>query len=417
MLVMNKTSCPIDHDKYWWTSKYLNLRKFEMICEGLCEVIYMPDWVCWKWIINQINEICVSFRVDKFKVFHPKNFLLRKMFWTVNESTARNRCIAERKNLFVTRDINHLWYAPLLMMWTTPRGVDQLLMVRPLWMYVTADDVDHASWCRSLWVHITADGVDHFECTPLPMVRITPRGVDHFECTPLLMVWTTPRDVGHFGSFCPFADVFCFFSADFDGFGPIVRHLASWLDGGKPSIMPKTTYPRVIIVTESQTTGVTDEDEAKIRFLSILKDETTKDFSTRFSALDVLCIFPSGTISNAARFRPLKESLMKASDHVRTSRATSRTLFSARHFAAFVRLACDHFATTSKEPFDFVTTSRSKDPVSPDLDKHLSNIKSPHELTEFAGPIIASSSSFLLDSYPPDMHGKPKFRIGTRIYV
>jgi hypothetical protein len=168
---------------------------------------------------------------------------------------------------------------------------------------------------------------------------------------------------------CPFADVFCFFSADFDGFGPIVRHLASWLDGGKPSIMPKTTYPRVIIVTESQTIGVADEDEAKIRFLSMLKDETTKDFSTRFSALDVLCIFPSGSISNAARFRPLKESLMKASDHVRTSRTTSRTLFSARHFAAFFRLACDHFATTSKEPFDFVRTSRSKTPVSQHSEK------------------------------------------------
>ena len=168
---------------------------------------------------------------------------------------------------------------------------------------------------------------------------------------------------------CPFADVFCFFSADFDGFGPIVRHLASWLDGGKPSIMPKTTYSRVIIVTESQTIGVADEDEAKIRFLSMLKDETTKDFSTRFSALDVLCIFPSGSISNAARFRPLKESLMKASDHVRTSRTTSRTLFSARHFAAFFRLACDHFATTSKEPFDFVRTSRSKTPVSQHSEK------------------------------------------------
>ena len=218
---------------------------------------------------------------------------------------------------------------------------------------------------------------------------------------------------------CPFADVFCFFSADFDGFAPIARYLALWLDGGKLSIMPKTTYLRVIIVTESQTIGIADEVEAKIRFLSILKDETTKDFSIRFSALDVLYIFPSGSISNAARFRPLKESLIKASDYVRTSRATLRTLFSTRHFAAFFRLAYNYFATISKEPFDFIRILRSKTPVFPDLDKHLftflSNIKSPHELTKFAVPIIASS--FLLDSYPLNIYGKPKFRIGTRIYI
>ena len=183
--------------------------------------------------------------------------------------------------------------------------------------------------------------------------------------------------------------------------------------------MLKTIYLRIIIVTESQTISAADEDEAKIRFFSILKDKMIKDFSTRFSALDILYIFPSGSISNAARFRPLKESLIKALDYIRTNRATSRTLFLTRHFAAFVKLACDYFATISKEPFDFIIILRSKNPVSPNLDKHLftflSNIKSPHKLTEFAIPIIASS--FLLDSYLPDIYNKQKFRIRLEFYI
>ena len=183
--------------------------------------------------------------------------------------------------------------------------------------------------------------------------------------------------------------------------------------------MPKTTYLRIIIITESQTIGIADENEAKIRFLSILKDKTTKDFSTRFSALDVLYIFLSGNISNITRFKPLKESLIKALDYVRTNRATLRILFLIKHFAAFFRFVYNHFVIISKEPFDFIKILRFKTPVSLDFDKYLftflSNIKFLYKLTQFAIPIIASS--FLLDSYPPDIYGKPKFRIGTRIYI
>lgn len=146
----------------------------------------------------------------------------------------------------------------------------------------------------------------------------------------------------------------------------------------------------VIVVTEIPTPDIANENEARNRFLLMLTDEMTKDRSTPFSALVVLCLFPPSSISTEARLS------------VRMSRSKSRTFFSARYFAAFFELACDHLAMTLKEPFDgpfdFVKTSRSLNPVSPNLDEHLSNffsmIKSPYELTKFAVPII---SSFLLD--------------------
>jgi len=206
---------------------------------------------------------------------------------------------------------------------------------------------------------------------------------------------------------CPFADVICIFAADFAGFRPIVRHLGSWLEKGLPSTLPKSTHPWLIIVTETTTLRDTVQEGTKKLFLSMLKDETTQDISTLFSEVEVLCILPDGQVSAKARFRPLKECLMNASTQVRLNKMDTRTLFSARHFAVFFKLACDHFAITSNEPFDFIRTSRCLNPVSPDLNKHLSNfllnIRSSHELTKFAVPVIASS--FLLDSYPPDMHG------------
>jgi len=207
---------------------------------------------------------------------------------------------------------------------------------------------------------------------------------------------------------CPFADVICIFAADFAGFRPIVRHLGSWLEKGLPSTLPKSAHPWLIIVAETTTLRDTVKEGTKKLFLSMLKDETTRDVSTLFSAFDVLCILPDGQVSAKSRFRPLRECLMNASTQVQLSKMDTRTLFSARHFNVFFKLACDHFAITSNEPFDFISTSRRQNPVSPDLNKHLSNfllnIRSSHELTEFAVPVMASS--FLLDSYPPDMHGK-----------
>jgi hypothetical protein len=215
---------------------------------------------------------------------------------------------------------------------------------------------------------------------------------------------------------CPFADVFCFFSADFGGFRPIVRYLASWLEKGLPSKLPKATYPRVLVVAEIVMPCAESEKEAKDVFLGEFKKETTKEFAERFSALDIVAVSSEGRMSAHARYKRLEERVMQASDQVRFNRAETRTLFSARHFAAFFRHACDHFARNPREPFDFVKASRLRNPVSVDLDKHMSNflknIKSSHELIEFAVPVI--SSSFLLDHYPPGMHG---MRVSVLIWL
>jgi hypothetical protein len=206
----------------------------------------------------------------------------------------------------------------------------------------------------------------------------------------------------------PFADVFCFFSADLGGFRQIARHIAAWLEKGQLSTLPKSTYPRVVIVTEKMPPGAEREKEARKAFLWLLREETTIDLFERISAIDIVALFPNDKMSVEARHRRLKECLLNTSDQVRKNREDTRTLFSATHFAAFFRYACVHFSKTSQEPFDFILTSRKQNPIAPDLAEHLHNflkhIKSPKELKEFAVPMIASS--FLLDNYPPDSHSK-----------
>ena len=202
-----------------------------------------------------------------------------------------------------------------------------------------------------------------------------------------------------------FADVFCFFSADFGGFRPIVHRLASWLENSQPSTLPKTTYPRVVVVVETIDSGAESDNQTREVLLEALRAETTKNPAERFSALEVVTVPQGGHC-----YRRLEEYLIRGLNQVRAHKVEARTLFTARHLVAFFRCASDHFAKTTREPFNFIKTSRFRNPVPLDLGKHLSNflkhIKSPKELTDFAVPMIASS--LLLDHYPPGMHGKPE---------
>jgi hypothetical protein len=206
----------------------------------------------------------------------------------------------------------------------------------------------------------------------------------------------------------PFADLFCFFSADVGGFKQIAHHLAAWLKGAQLSALPRNTLPRVIIVTEKIPPVVKREEEAKRAFLCLLRDEMSRDPSEQISDIHVVALLPDRRISPKARYRRLKECLLNRSDEIRSNREDNRTLFSATHFAGLFRYVCQHFCQPSQEPFDFIKASRKQNPITGDLAEHISNllkhIRSAKELMEFAVPIIASS--FLLDNYPPQSHSK-----------
>jgi hypothetical protein len=223
---------------------------------------------------------------------------------------------------------------------------------------------------------------------------------------------TTPTlsesaDKIYFRLLSPFTDVFCLFADDVGKFRPIVQRLALWLDLGQPSTLPRSTRPKVLIVTE-RGKDVQGDDESDLRvFKQMLSEETTMDVSEQFSDIRLLSLpTRKRDLSNKARHRELFEHLLNFSDQVREARISTQTLFSAHHFAAFFHHALNHMAATSVEPFNFISTSRIGNAVARNLKEHLvdflHNIKTPRKLLEFAIPVIASS--ILLDSHPPDMH-------------
>ncbi|KAH8800879.1 acyl transferase/acyl hydrolase/lysophospholipase [Xylogone sp. PMI_703] len=205
----------------------------------------------------------------------------------------------------------------------------------------------------------------------------------------------------------PFAEVICFFADDVGGFKPIVQHLGLWLDLGPSSTLPKTTLPKLLIITEPRYRTVGDDDSDLITFTKMLREETTININEHFSDIRLLSLSPQKeNLSNKARHRKLFESLLNYSDQVREAKISTRTLFCARHVAAFFSYALNHVATSQVEPFNFIKASRIEIPVVKTLKDHLvdflQNIKTPSKLLQFGIPIL--TSSLLLDSYPPDMH-------------
>jgi hypothetical protein len=87
--------------------------------------------------------------------------------------------------------------------------------------------------------------------------------------------------------------VFCFFSDDLDGFKQIARHLATWLEQIHEPTIPRSTRPRVVIVTEKIPSGVENEKEATKAFLWLLSEESKRDLFEQVSSIEIIALFPS----------------------------------------------------------------------------------------------------------------------------
>jgi hypothetical protein len=87
-------------------------------------------------------------------------------------------------------------------------------------------------------------------------------------------------------------------------------------------------------VTEEMSPGAEREKEARKAFLRLLREETTRDPFEQILDIYVVALLLDYRVSPEAQYRWLKECLLNRSDEVQRNREDTRTLFSARHFAA-----------------------------------------------------------------------------------
>lgn len=228
----------------------------------------------------------------------------------------------------------------------------------------------------------------------------------------------------------PFSNVICFFAEDLGGMQAVAGVLAVWLMSfsNRPSDLPFSTRPRVLILTRCSDPTTFDEQSATKRFMMDLGRESERkngmiagqdNGKLKKAQLDEILSQQFGGMrvvgypdldpgdSGARAWRSLRTRILKDSNELQDRRRDSLVAFSARHFKAFFHLACDHFCTDIVSPFGFIRASRLQNPVPQDLSLHMARfIKQvkPSQLLNFAVPMIASALMF--DSYVSEMHGE-----------
>jgi hypothetical protein len=139
--------------------------------------------------------------------------------------------------------------------------------------------------------------------------------------TPTTPTLSECADKIYFRLLSPFTNVFCFFAEDVKRFRPIIHCLALWLDLGQPSTLPKSTCPKVLIVTERREEVLANNKSDLRVFKRMLGKETTMDVLEQFSDIRILSLAAcKKNLSNKARHQELFEQLLNFSDQVQEAR-------------------------------------------------------------------------------------------------
>ena len=225
----------------------------------------------------------------------------------------------------------------------------------------------------------------------------------------------------------PFSTVICFFAEDFGGLPVVAEMLAFWLlsFSNRPSDLPPTTHPRVLILTQSDDHSIFNEQDATKKFMlhvgreterkngiltgkvngKLRKAELDKLLGEQFGGMRVLAL---PRLDSAWRaWKLIKTRIFKDSNEIQARRKDAQVAFSTTHFQAFFKFATIHFCSDIVSPFSFIDASRVPNPVPAEIMSHIGLFLKQvdqRQVLNFAVPIIASALVF--DSYPSGMHGK-----------
>jgi hypothetical protein len=200
-----------------------------------------------------------------------------------------------------------------------------------------------------------------------------------------------------------FIDVLCVFAQDCGGLDGVAERLTSWATTGSSSSLPGSVRPRLLVVT-SIPGHAFDSEVLRFRLRLLAHPQ----FSRSFSSLNVVNILSRARWPPREIFGGLKEILREEIRTARVERVNTHTLFSMIHITAFFDMALRDFAASPLDMFDFIRSSRERNPVSSNFQHHLKSFMSlcsenglpDSTLWDFIG------SAIILDSFPPDMHCK-----------
>ncbi|KAI9777798.1 MAG: hypothetical protein M1839_008593 [Geoglossum umbratile] len=226
----------------------------------------------------------------------------------------------------------------------------------------------------------------------------------------------------------PFSNVICFFGSDHGGMRATARRLASWAISKPPSDLHPEAIPRALVVLET-TCNKFNTKAAERKLFQYIMEESYKmyglvdsaqvisNLDRHFQAIEVIYI--EGRLGcGELTAEVLRERIILEASKTQRAREDHNTLLTFGHFQAFFHLACSHFSSSSNLPFQFVLSSRLRNPVPYGFEKHLDELLqlTPTEdsLWAVSAPLLASA--LVLDSCRPGMHTFSAATVFRKLY-
>lgn len=215
----------------------------------------------------------------------------------------------------------------------------------------------------------------------------------------------------------PHVDVVCLFVADIGGIEHALQRLAAWLSKGPSSTSP--VCPQFVLVVDNR-----ERQELQVALHEMACNEMTtaaREITEHVRVVTLPNNRSTARHSNKClgQGKSLQRELLNCLKASHEVRKRSGYLFSARHIARFLCAGAVGATVVPWEPVDFIATSQEYNNASSALATstlvtHLRNfleqMSTRDTIEKFAIPVI--SSSFILNQYSPDSHGKQVWGLG-----
>lgn len=209
------------------------------------------------------------------------------------------------------------------------------------------------------------------------------------------------QDLLYQHSLLPLTDVLCLFAADLGGCSGIQTLLGSW-SSAPPSGLDGTSSirPRIVVVLTDPTDGPDHPTDME----TALKTVAMPNLAAFVTVVDLR---HRNQLSPASRFEPLRRQLSLELETSRAARSQAHLLFSAMHLEWIFRNLLQHVAHGPISPFNCIKACRQDHGE----DNGTSLLHTFLGITEQASSPYRSvvtfvASAFLMDAYPPGMHGR-----------
>lgn len=200
----------------------------------------------------------------------------------------------------------------------------------------------------------------------------------------------------------PLVDTVCLFAADFGGIRRVQHLLESWdlvplagLDG------EGFFRPRLVVV-------LTDAGDDPVNVEAMENTLQATAVPRLVASVSMVDLRDRHPLSPLSRFEPLRQRLSRELDKARAARSKAHLLFSAVHLEWIFRRLLQHIAQAPSSPFNCINACRPKQTGGDETIQYLGIFLGVAEQVHIPPTSMATfiASAYLMDAYPPGMHGK-----------